>query len=429
MIVYGTDGVRSVLQRLKQRSGGDLSGVVDAVRDIVNNVRQRGDVALLDYALRFENTDYSITPLRIAGDEIDAAYASCTQEQIDALRLAASRLRAYHEKQIETGYTIGENGRLLMQIVRPIKRVGIYAPGGTASYPSSVLMNAVPAKVAGVEQIYLATPAQNGVISPLMLVAAKIAGVDGIFRMGGAQAVAAFAYGTETVPKVDKITGPGNRYVAAAKREVFGTVGIDTIAGPSEVVILADEWADPRYVAADMLAQAEHDTTAAAICVTTSKELALRVEEDIKQQCVKAQRRNIIDASLRTYGAIVVLEDMQACLDLVNDIAPEHLEIHTRDGMDLLPKIQNAGGVFIGPYTPEALGDYIAGSNHVLPTNGTARFASPLGVYDFIKRMSALAFDQEGLNEVKGAIVSLAEAEGLPAHGKSASIRFEKEMK
>lgn len=427
MIVYGQQGAHDVMRRLQSRSEGNFEGIAASVNEILEDVKKRGDTALFQYAKRFENTDYDIAPLCVTDTEIEKAYAACTKLEIDALRLAVKRLRTYHEKQIESGYSVGGTGSYLQQIVRPIARVGIYAPGGTASYPSSVLMNAIPAKVAGVGEIYLATPAQNGAIRPLMLVAAREAGVDGVFRMGGAQAIAAFAYGTRTVPKVDKITGPGNRYVAAAKRAVFGLVGIDSIAGPSEVLILADRTANARYIAADMIAQAEHDADAAALCVTDSDELAHAVQAQLKKQKNGIKRQDIIDASLEKYGAIVVLNDIEACVDLVNRIAPEHLEIHAEAGMELVNRVQNAGGIFVGPYTPEALGDYVAGSNHVLPTNGTARFASPLGVYDFIKRMSVLAFDREGLNEVTDAIVSLAQAEGLYAHGKSASIRFDEE--
>ncbi len=394
---------------------------------ILSEVKMRGDQALCEYAQRFEKTDYTKTPIKVTASEMDQAYSLCDKKQIDAIHLACTRLRVYHEKQLEAGYSTGEPGRQLTQVIRPLNRVGIYAPGGTACYPSSVLMNAIPAKVAGVKEILLATPAHNGVLSPLILVAAKEAGVTDVYRMGGAQAIAAFAYGTETVPKVDKITGPGNAYVATAKQLVFGIVGIDSIAGPSEVVILADEQANPVYIAADMLAQAEHDVSAAAICVTTSGDLAKRVEAEIKRQSGSAKRREIIEASLENYGAIAVLESLFECIDLVNEIAPEHLECMTKEGDAILPKIQNAGGVFLGEYTPEALGDYVAGSNHVLPTNGTARFASPLGVYDFIKRMSVLSFDKQALCELNEAIQVLSEAEGLPAHGKSAAIRLEKE--
>ena len=427
MILYGKKGAEELLRRLQRRSDEDRQGIIEAVSAILSDVKKRGDEALVEYALRFENTDYTKAALKATPSETEQAYSLCKREQIEAIRLACARLRAYHERQLETGYSIGCPGRQLTQVVRPLFRVGIYAPGGTACYPSSVLMNAVPAKVAGVKEILLATPAKDGALSPLILVAANEAGVTDVYRMGGAQAIAAFAYGTASVPKVDKITGPGNAYVAAAKQLVFGTVGIDSIAGPSEVVILADESANPGYVAADMLAQAEHDASAAAICVTTSGVLAEQVEAELIKQSVSASRRDTIEASLQNYGAIVVLDTIDDCVDLANDIAPEHLECMTQEGEAILPKIRNAGGVFLGEYTPEALGDYIAGSNHVLPTNGTARFASPLGVYDFIKRMSVLSFDKNALEELNGAIQIFSKAEGLQAHGKSAAIRFERD--
>ncbi len=427
MILYGKAGAQELLRRLTKRTEEDRQEIAVQVRLILSDVKARGDQALFDYALRFESTDYDKTPLLVTQTEIDDAYAACDTRQIEAIRLACTRLQAYHKMQMETGYTIKEHGAQLTQIVRPLNRVGIYAPGGTACYPSSVLMNAVPAKVAGVPEILLATPAKGGTISPLILIAAREAGVTAVYRMGGAQAVAAFAYGTATVPKVDKITGPGNSYVALAKKEVFGTVGIDAIAGPSEVVILADELANARFIAADMLAQAEHDKSAAAVCITTSEPLAKRVETELAKQCAAARRTDIITASLERYGAVVVMDTMAACIDLVNDIAPEHLECLTKDPAAILPEIRNAGGVFLGEYTPEALGDYVAGSNHVLPTNGTARFSSPLGVYDFIKRMSVLSFDKEALAELNDAIQVFSDAEGLQAHGRSAAIRFEQE--
>jgi histidinol dehydrogenase len=425
--LYGEQGARDVLRRLAARSeqGGD--GVFDVVRDILCDVRARGDAALTAYARRFDDTDYALTPLVVDEGEIDRAYDRCDKASVDALRLAARRIEAYHLKQREQNYQTGSAGQALMQIVRPLRRVGIYAPGGTASYPSSVLMNAIPASVAGVKEIFLATPAKAGAVNPLTLVAAREAGVARVYRMGGAQAIAAFAFGTASVPKVDKITGPGNRYVAEAKRQVFGHVGIDAIAGPSEVVIIADESANPRFIAADMIAQAEHDEHAAAILLTTSKALAQAVQEQLKVQAQGVRRGDIICASLENYGAVVVLETLAECVDVANDIAPEHLECMTINDAALLPKIENAGGVFLGAYSPEALGDYVAGTNHVLPTNGTARFASPLGVYDFVKRMGVLAFDKQGLSELRGAVEALANAEGLYAHGASAAIRFEED--
>lgn len=426
MIQKGREGAQNVLARLRARNEADTRQVECTVQEVLAHVKSEGDAALCRYALQFERTDYRKTPLRVPEQEIDAAYGACSQAQIQALRLAAGNIRRYHEQQLEEGYTLQQEGATLMQIVRPLACVGIYAPGGTASYPSSVLMNAVPAKVAGVKRVCLATPAQNGIIAPLTLVAAREAGVDEIYRMGGAQAVAAFAYGTQSVPRVDKITGPGNLYVTLAKKEVFGTVGIDAIAGPSEVLILADGSADPAYVAADMLAQAEHDVAAAALCVTTSIALAQQVEAEVQAQRETALRREIIQSSLSQYGAIVVLDCVQDCLDFANEVAPEHLEILMQDAWEVLKGVQNAGGVFVGPYAPESLGDYLAGTNHVLPTAGTARFASPLGVYDFIKRMSVLSYEKDALQQVVRQVDTLAMAEGLQAHGRSATIRFER---
>jgi histidinol dehydrogenase len=427
MIYIGTDAAKSVLNTLAKRSQEDTGDAAVIVRDIIDEVKKRGDAALADFAEKYENTDYEKTPLVVTEQEIEQAFAHCPDEQMRALRLAAKNIRAYHERQKESGFELPVSGGWLRQIVRPLGRVGIYAPGGTAAYPSSVLMNAVPAQVAGVEEIFLATPAQSGRISPLVLVAAKVAGVGRIFRMGGAQAIAAFTYGTQTVPRVDKITGPGNRYVAEAKRAVFGAVGIDAIAGPSEVVIVADGSANPRYIAADMLAQAEHDVFAAAVLITPSLDLAEAVNKEIPLQMARLPRREIIGESLRRYGAIVVLDTVLDCIGLANEIAPEHLQCVTKDDEALLPLIKNAGGVFLGAYSPEAIGDYVAGTNHVLPTNGTARFASPLGVYDFIKRMSVVSVDRQGLMEAKDAIQILSDAEGLHAHGASAAIRFEEE--
>ena len=333
-------------------------------------------------------------------------------------------MRKYHEKQLEKGYCIQEPGICLEQLVLPLDSVGLYAPGGTAAYPSSVIMNAVPAKIAGVGKLCLATPAKHGALPPLTLVAAKESGVDLIFRMGGAQAVAAFAYGTETVPQVNKITGPGNSYVAMAKKAVVGTVGIDSIAGPSEVLVIADESANPVFVAADMLAQAEHDERAAALCVTDSLSLAQRVQDEVERQCAALKRNQTARASIDRYGAIVVLEDLSSCVQFANDAAPEHLEILTADPRALLPGVRHAGGVFLGAYAPEALGDYLAGTNHVLPTGGTAKYASPLGVYDFCRRMSVLEYDAPRLQAVVEDIVQLADTEGLQAHAQSALVRF-----
>lgn len=425
MIYRGQAGADAVLQRLQQRAQGDLAGVEADVKRILSQVREQGDAALGAFALQFDDTDYNETPLRVSEAEIDAAYAACPAALLDAVRLAVRNLTAYHQKQLEQGYEVGAPGAQLRQIIRPLERVGIYAPGGTAAYPSSVLMNAVPAKIAGVKCICMATPPKKGTVPPLTLVAARESGVDEIYRMGGAQAIAAFAYGTETVPRVDKVTGPGNAYVAMAKKLVYGDCGIDAIAGPSEVLIVADETASPVFAAADMLSQAEHDVRAAAILTTTSPTLAEAVERQIKAQLATLPRRETAQQSIETYGAIVVLDTLEACMAFSNAVAPEHLEILTADPEALLPAVQNAGGIFLGAYAPEPLGDYLAGTNHVLPTGGTARFSSPLGVYDFLKRSSVVCYEKTQLQAVSNAIVAFAQAEGLDAHARAVAIRFE----
>ena len=424
MIYQGKKGAEQVLANLRRRAEGDLSEVETRVKEILADVQARGDQALAEYALKFDDTDYHKTPLIVGEEEIQQAYAQVDEKTLAALRLCAANVRKYHEKQLEKGYCIQEPGICLEQLVLPLDSVGLYAPGGTAAYPSSVIMNAVPAKIAGVGKLCLATPAKHGALPPLTLVAAKESGVDLIFRMGGAQAVAAFAYGTETVPQVKKITGPGNSYVAMAKKAVVGTVGIDSIAGPSEVLVIADESANPVFVAADMLAQAEHDERAAALCVTDSLSLAQRVQDEVERQCAALKRNQTARASIDRYGAIVVLEDLSSCVQFANDVAPEHLEILTADPRALLPGVRHAGGVFLGAYAPEALGDYLAGTNHVLPTGGTAKYASPLGVYDFCRRMSVLEYDAPRLQAVVEDIVQLADTEGLQAHAQSALARF-----
>ena len=427
MIFQGKEDAAAVLENLKRRSDQNAEAVRIAVREIMDNVRLHGDAALASYAKNFDRTDYQKTPLRVQEEEIQAAYQQCSEDMIDALKTAIANLQEFHRPQIEKGYEIQEDGKYLAQIVRPMQSAGIYAPGGKAAYPSSVLMNAVPAKLAGVKRICLATPANQGIIPPLTLVAAREAGVDEIYRMGGAQAVAAFAYGTQSILPVDIITGPGNIYVAMAKREVFGVCGIDSIAGPSEILIIAQPGANPRYIAADMLSQAEHDQMAASICVTTDMDFAKQIEGEVVKQIAELERREIAGASIDRFGAIVVLEDLQACCAFANQVAPEHLEILTEDPQSLLPQIQNAGGVFLGEYAPEPLGDYLAGTNHVLPTGGTARFASPLGVYDYMKRMSVLQYDRASLKQVYPKVTCFANAEGLQAHARSCAIRFEEE--
>ncbi len=423
MMYEGPQGAEQVLAKLRQRAEGDMQAIARRVDEILEEVKQNGDEALAAYALQFDQTDYQKTPLIVPQEEINRAYDACDAKTLSALRLCIENVKAFHQCQVDRGYRIDQPGIILEQLVLPLACVGLYAPGGTASYPTSVVMNAVPAKLAGVPKLCLATPAKGGVIAPLTLVAAKESGVDVVFRMGGAQAVAAFAFGTKSVPRVNKITGPGNSYVALAKKAVLGRVGIDSIAGPSEILIIADEQANPAYIAADMLAQAEHDEQAAALCATTSHALAQQIQAQIEEQCASLPRNKTAKASIDAYGAIVVLDTLADCVAFANEMAPEHLEIVTQAPRTLLPGIRHAGGVFLGAYTPEALGDYLAGTNHVLPTNGTAKYASPLGVYDFCRRMSVLSYEKEPLSAVLPQIVALAEAEGLSAHARSAKIR------
>ncbi len=395
------------------------------VQKIIKLVRDEGDQGLLQLVRKLDWPEASIEGLVVQQDEIDAAYAAVDADLLKALRGAAKNIRAYHEQQKREGYMIGEHGMRTGQILRPLKRVGVYVPGGRAAYPSTVLMNVIPAKVAGVQEIIMVTPANEyGAIEPLTLVAANEAGATAIYRIGGAQAIAALAYGTQTIPQVDKIVGPGNIYVALAKREVFGTVGIDMLAGPSEVLIMADETADARFVAADMLSQAEHDPLAAAYLVTNCEELAEDVQKQLEVQLANLQRRHIASASLDNRSRIFITNNLNECLAMANAIAPEHLELMVDKPGMLLDRIENAGSVFLGAYSPEPLGDYYAGTNHVLPTSGTARFSSPLGVDDFLKKMGVIFYNKEGLHQQARAIWTLAQAEGLDAHAKAVSIRF-----
>ncbi|MET7242527.1 histidinol dehydrogenase [Methylobacterium sp. EM32] len=396
-----------------------------AVRDIIRDVVERGDAALIDYTTRFDRLDLTPETIRVSPEEIDAATAACSAEALDALRLAKERIETYHRAQVpadhrETdalGVTLGWRWTAL-------ESVGLYVPGGTASYPSSVLMNAVPAKVAGVPRLAMVVPTPDGVTNPLVLAAAKLAGVDEVFRVGGAQAVAALAYGTATIRPVAKIVGPGNAYVAAAKRRVFGQVGIDMIAGPSEVLILADSSANPDWVAADLLAQAEHDTAAQAILVTDSDALAESVAAAVEGQLRTLPRSAIATASWRDYGAIVRVERLGDAIPLVDRLAPEHLEIESAEAEELAARVRNAGAIFLGAHTPEAIGDYVGGPNHVLPTARSARFSSGLGVLDFMKRTSLLSCTPEALRALGPAAVALGRSEGLEGHARSVAIRL-----
>jgi histidinol dehydrogenase len=404
----------------------EMAADVDRVaRDIIDNVRRRGDIALVEYTEKFDRLALTADRLRISEEAIDTAERAVTAEQRKALLLARDRIAAYHQRQMpaDDRYT-DELGVELGTRWTAIEAVGLYVPGGTAAYPSSVLMNAVPARVAGVERIVMVVPTPDGNVNPLVLAAARLAGIDEIYRVGGAQAVAALAYGTETIKPVDKIVGPGNAYVAAAKRLVFGTVGIDMIAGPSDVLVIADADNDADWVAADLLAQAEHDAAAQATLITTSIDLADRVGEAVARHLKTLPRTDIAGASWRDHGAIITVTALVTALELANRIAPEHLELSVADPEALLPNVRNAGAVFLGRYTPEAIGDYLGGPNHVLPTAGSARFSSGLSVFDFIKRTSLLKLGPDQLRKLGGAAITLAEAEGLGAHARSVAIRL-----
>ena len=417
--------------RVMNRSQLQDEEISRRVKEIVARVREEGDAALFEYTARFDKADINADNVLVTREEIDKAYEAASPEWLEAMREAAKRITAFHEKQKQNTWINFDAAISLGQKVTPLKRVGVYVPGGTAAYPSSVLMNVLPAKVAGVKEIIMVTPPgrDGGISYPLSLVAADIAGVDKIYKIGGAQAVAALAFGTESIPRVDKITGPGNIYVANAKREVFGHVGIDMVAGPSEVLVIADDSADPRYVAADLLSQAEHDPLAAAILVTDSAALASAVDAELARQTALLPRKDVVEQSLTAYGTIVVATTLADCADIANQIAPEHLELSVADPYSLLPLIENAGAIFMGHYSPEPLGDYLAGPNHVLPTSGTARFFSPLSVDDFVKTTSLICCSRAGLERVADQVILLAQEEGLDAHANSVAIRFGKEIK
>lgn len=402
------------------------SGVEAIVADIIKNVKENGDNALKEYSAKFDGA--TIENLRVSQAEIDTAYENEDKALIETLEMAKANIWAFHEKQLRSGFEIKESdGTVSGQKITPIEKVGIYVPGGTASYPSTVLMNAIPAKIAGVKEIIMVTPPdKQGNIPSAILCAAKVAGVDTIIKTGGAQAVAALAYGTESVPKADKIVGPGNVFVATAKRMLYGLVDIDMIAGPSEILVLADGTCNPVFVAADLLSQAEHDKLASAVLVTDSKELAYAVSEELEKQIPMLPRAEIARASIDTNGKIIIANNLEQGIEIANEIAPEHLEVCVDEPFALLDKIKNAGSIFLGKNTPEALGDYLAGTNHTLPTSGTARFSSPLSVDDFVKKSQYIYYTEEALGKVKDNIVLFANREGLHAHGKSAAIRFEK---
>lgn len=418
---------KNILETLLKRSPSQYGEYESAVSEILENIRSQGDSALFGYTERFDGAKICADNIRVTEKEIREAYSLVDPGLVEIIRRALCNIRDYHARQKQNSWFDSRpDGTMLGQKVTPLQRVGVYVPGGKAAYPSSVLMNIMPAKVAGVEEIVMVTPpGRDGKVAPHTLVAANEAGADVIYKVGGAQAVGALAYGTESIPKVDKIVGPGNIYVALAKRAVYGHVSIDAVAGPSEILVIADETADPRYVAADLLSQAEHDELASAILVTTSRTLARQVSDQVDAFVRELSRSEIIQSSLDNYGYILVADSMEAAVEIANEIASEHVEIQTKDPYDVMMKIRNAGAIFIGEYSSEPLGDYFAGPNHVLPTNGTARFFSPLSVDDFIKKSSIIAYSREALEAVHEDIEWFAKAEQLTAHANSVHVRFE----
>nr|WP_029916424.1 histidinol dehydrogenase [Pelobacter seleniigenes] len=414
-------------RRIEQRAEAVPAGVLETVKTIIDEVRQRGDAALCELTARFDRLELTAATLEVSAAEIAAACAAVDERSLQALQLAADRIARYHAKQKqETWLSTDESDILLGQMVRPLDRVGIYVPGGKAAYPSSVLMNAVPAKVAGVGEVIMVVPMPGGEVNPHVLAAAKIAGVDRIFKVGGAQAVAALAYGTETIPRVDKITGPGNIYVATAKQLVFGRVDIDMIAGPSEILIINDGSGNAAHIAADLLSQAEHDELASAVLVTSSEKMARAVQEEVERQLAQLSRKAIARKSIDDFSAVIVAKTLAEAIEFSNRIAPEHLELAVDNPFAILSGIKHAGAIFMGHHTPEAAGDYLAGPNHTLPTGGTARFFSPLSLDDFVKKSSLLSFSEAGLQRLGEDIVHIAELEGLEAHAKSVAIRLKK---
>lgn len=424
------DTKENLLEDLLKRSPNNYGQYEQGVNEILNEVKLRKDAAVFEYTKKFDHAQIDETNIRVTDEEIEEAYRLVDASLIEVIRKALHNIRTYHEKQKQYSWFDSKpDGTLLGQKVTALKRVGVYVPGGKAVYPSSVLMNIVPAKVAGVEEIIMVTPpGKDGKVTPTTLVAAHEAGADTVYKVGGAQAIGALAYGTESIPKVDKIVGPGNIYVALAKRAVYGHVSIDAIAGPSEILVIADETANPRYVAADLLSQAEHDELASAILVTTSGKLAEEVSEEVDKFISRLSRAEIIKKSLDNYGYILVADTMEDAIDVANEIASEHLEIQTKNPYDVMTKIRNAGAIFIGEYSSEPLGDYFAGPNHVLPTNGTAKFFSPLSVDDFIKKSSIIAYSKDALKEIHLDIEHFAESEQLTAHANSIRVRFEEEQ-
>lgn len=431
IVELSQESKQDILNSLLKRSPNNYTEYESVVNAIIEKVKERGDEAVFDYTLKFDK--YALTPenIKVTRDEIDKAYTMLDKELIAVIKESAENISSFHAKQLRNSwFDAKEDGTILGMKITPISRVGVYVPGGKAAYPSSVLMNVIPAKVAGVEEIIMTTPPDaNGNVNPGTLVAADIAGVDTIYKVGGAQAIAALAFGSASIPKVDKITGPGNIFVALAKKAVYGYVSIDSIAGPSEILVLADETANPRYVAADLLSQAEHDELASAILITTSQELAKQVSAEVDGFVKELSRTHIMQASLDNYGYILIARDMADAIEAANEIASEHLEILTANPFDTMTRIKNAGAIFLGEYSSEPLGDYFAGPNHILPTNGTAKFFSPVNVDDFIKKTSIISYSREALSKVHRQIELFAESEGLTAHANSIKVRFEDQNK
>ena len=427
IVTLDENSKQNLLNDLLKRSPNHYGEFIDRVNDIISNVRNNKDAAIFDYTKRFDGADIGASNIRVTKEEIEEAYTKVDPELIDVIRKALVNIREYHEKQRQYSWFDSKpNGTMLGQKVTPLASTGVYVPGGKAVYPSSVLMNVIPAKVAGVSKIVMVTPpGKDGKVNPNTLVAANEAGADEIYKAGGAQAIAALAFGTESIPKVDKIVGPGNIYVALAKKAVYGYVSIDSIAGPSEILVLADESANPRYVAADLLSQAEHDELASAILVTTSRELAEAVSVEVDKFIAELSRKEIMTKSIENYGYILVADSMQDAIDAANEIASEHLEIMTKNPFEVMTKIQNAGAIFIGEYSSEPLGDYFAGPNHILPTNGTAKFFGPLSVDDFVKKSSIIYYSREALEPIHKDIIKFATSEQLTAHANSIKVRFE----
>ena len=420
---------KGLLEDLLQRSPNHYGQYESAVAEIIETVKKGGDEALFSYTEKFDHCKMDAAHIRVTREEIDEAYQKVDADFVEVMKKSAANIRAFHEKQLRNSWFDPKpDGTILGMKILPIAIAGVYVPGGKAAYPSSVLMNVLPAKVAGVERIIMTTPSgADGKVNPGTLVAAHIAGVDEIYKVGGAQAIAAMAFGTQSIPKVDKITGPGNIFVALAKKACFGYVSIDSIAGPSEILVIADETANPRYVAADLLSQAEHDELASALLITTSKTLADQVSVEVDRFVANLSRRKIIEKSLNNYGYILLVDSLDEAADTANEIASEHLEILTKDPFAMMTKIRNAGAIFLGEYSSEPLGDYFAGPNHVLPTNGTARFFSPLNVDDFLKKTSIISYSRPALEKIHQDIECFAENEGLTAHANSIRVRFEKE--